>query len=212
MRTFLFKIPENNYEIDKYINSTDLKYLKPFVGKIRMRKMYGIILQKFVIKLNYNIPYKEILIKRNAYNKPYYNNKLFYNLSYSENYIIIAYSQIKPIGIDIQNETEKIANVLMKYGNKPRILKNSIGENIKIWTKIESYLKMIGYGLSKLDNIKILSNNNIIDKSTGKKFVQRDITKYLPEQIWGTITTTYDNDNIVFYNINIDTVLDELNN
>ena len=86
MRTFLFKIPENNYEIDKYINSTDLKYLKPFVGKIRMRKMYGIILQKFVIKLNYNIPYKEILIKRNAYNKPYYNNKLFYNLSYSENY------------------------------------------------------------------------------------------------------------------------------
>ena len=100
----------------------------------------------------------------------------------------------------------------MKYGNKPRILKNSIGENIKIWTKIESYLKMIGYGLSKLDNIKILSNNNIIDKSTGKKFVQRDITKYLPEQIWGTITTTYDNDNIVFYNINIDTVLDELNN
>ena len=156
--------------------------------------------------------YKEILIKRNAYNKPYYNNKLFYNLSYSENYIIIAYSQIKPIGIDIQNETEKIANVLMKYGNKPRILKNSIGENIKIWTKIESYLKMIGYGLSKLDNIKILSNNNIIDKSTGKKFVQRDITKYLPEQIWGTITTTYDNDNIVFYNINIDTVLDELNN
>lgn len=212
MRTFLFKIPENNYEIDKYINSTDLKYLKPFVGKIRMRKMYGIILQKFVIKLNYNIPYKEILIKRNAYNKPYYNNKLFYNLSYSENYIIIAYSQIKPIGIDIQNETEKIANVLMKYGNKPRILKNSIGENIKIWTKIESYLKMIGYGLSKLDNIKILSNNNIIDKSTGTKFVQRDITKYLPEQIWGTITTTYDNDNIVFYNINIDTVLDELNN
>jgi phosphopantetheinyl transferase len=212
MRTFLFKIPENNYEIDKYINSTDLKYLKPFVGKIRMRKMYGIILQKFVIKLNYNIPYKEILIKRNAYNKPYYNNKLFYNLSYSENYIIIAYSQIKPIGIDIQNETEKIANILMKYGNKPRILKNSIGENIKIWTKIESYLKMIGYGLSKLDNIKILSNNNIIDKSTGKKFVQRDITKYLPEQIWGTITTTYDNDNIVFYNINIDTVLDELNN
>ena len=212
MRTFLFKIPENNYEIDKHINSTDLKYLKPFVGKIRMRKMYGIILQKFVIKLNYNIPYKEILIKRNAYNKPYYNNKLFYNLSYSENYIIIAYSQIKPIGIDIQNEPEKIANVLMKYGNKPRILKNSIGENIKIWTKIESYLKMIGYGLSKLDNIKILSNNNIIDKSTGKKFVQRDITKYLPEQIWGTITTTYDNDNIVFYNINIDTVLDELNN
>ena len=212
MRTFLFKIPENNYEIDKYINSTDLKYLKPFVGKIRMRKMYGIILQKFVIKLNYNIPYKEILIKRNAYNKPYYNNKLFYNLSYSENYIIIAYSHIKPIGIDIQNETEKIANVLMKYGNKPRILKNSIGENIKIWTKIESYLKMIGYGLSKLDNIKILSNNNIIDKSTGKKFVQIDITKYLPEQIWGTITTTYDNDNIVFYNINIDTVLDELNN
>jgi len=212
MRIFLFKIPENKYEIDKYLNATDLKYLRSFKGNIRTRKMYGILIQKFIIQLNYNIPYKDILIKRNAYNKPYYNNKFFYNLSYSENYIIIAYSHIKQIGIDIQNETEKVEKVLMKYGNKTSILKNSIGENIKIWTKIESYLKMVGYGLLKLDNIKILSNNNIIDKSTGKNFIQRDITNFLPEQIYGTLTTYHNEENLNFYNINIETVLDNLNN
>lgn len=211
MRIFLFKIPENNYDIDKYINATDLKYLKLFKGNNRTRKTYGIILQKFIIKLRYNIRYKDILIKKNAYNKPYYNNKFFYNLSYSGNYIIIAYSHIKQIGIDIQNETEKVEKVLIKYGNKLQIFKNSIGENTKIWTKIESYLKMIGYGLSKLDNIKILSNNNIIDKSTGKSFVQRDITSFLPEQIYGTLTTYNNEENINFYNINIDTILDTLN-
>ena len=129
----------------------------------------------------------------------------------SDKYIIIAYSYIKQIGIDIQNETEKVEKVLMKYGNKASIFKNSIGENIKIWTKIESYLKMIGYGLLKLDNIKILSNNNIIDKSNGKNFIQTDITHFLPEKIYGTITTYHKEENINFYNIIIETILDILN-
>jgi len=211
MRIFLFKIPENKYDVDKYLNSTDMKYLKAFKGNIRTRKIYGIILQKFIIKLNYNISCKDILIKRDANDKPYYNKEIFYNLSYSDKYIIIAYSYIKQIGIDIQNETEKVEKVLMKYGNKASIFKNSIGENIKIWTKIESYLKMIGYGLLKLDNIKILSNNNIIDKSNGKNFIQTDITHFLPEKIYGTITTYHKEENINFYNIIIETILDILN-
>jgi len=210
MRIFLLKIPKNEYQLDKYINHAELTYLKSFCGNNRRRKIYGIILQKFIIKLHYNIAYDDIFIKKNTFNKPYYNNRLFYNVSYSKNYIIIAYSHNTQIGIDIQNENEKVENVLLKYGNKSQILKNSIEENITIWTKIESYLKMIGCGLTKLDNIKILSNNNIIDKSTGKSFVQKDISNLLPERIHGTVTTDRE-EIITFENINMDTILDNLN-
>ena len=210
MRIFLLKIPKNEYQLDKYINHAELTYLKSFCGNNSRRKIYGIILQKFIIKLHYNVAYDDIFIKKNTFNKPYYNNRLFYNVSYSKNYIIIAYSHNTQIGIDIQNENEKVENVLLKYGNKSQILKNSIEENITIWTKIESYLKMIGCGLTKLDNIKILSNNNIIDKSTGKSFVQKDISNLLPERIHGTVTTDRE-EIITFENINMDTILDNLN-
>ena len=207
MRIFLFKIPEEEYNIDKYMNNVDLNYLKHFNGEIRKKKLYGILLQKFIIKLNYNIPYNEIFIKKSEYNKPYYNTNFHYNLSYSKDYIIIAYSYNSEIGIDIQYETKNIENILIKYGKRNDIIKNNIEENIKIWTKIESYLKMSGYGLKNLNNIRILSNNNIIDKTIKKIFIQKDISNYLPNNTYGTITTRFCIEKIYFYNINVKNLL-----
>lgn len=207
MRIFLFKIPEKEYNFDEYMNNSDLNYLKHFNGAIRKKKIYGILLQKFVIKLNYNIPYNEIFIKKNEYDKPYYNKNFHYNLSYSKDYIIIAYSHNSEIGIDIQYESKNIENILIKYGNRNDIMKNNTEDNVKIWTKIESYLKMIGYGLIKLNNIRILSNNNIIDKTIKKNFIQKDISNYLPNDTYGTITTRSCIEKIYFYNINVKNLL-----
>lgn len=207
MRIFLFKIPEKEYNFDEYMNNSDLNYLKHFNGAIRKKKIYGILLQKFVIKLNYNIPYNEIFIKKNEYDKPYYNKNFHYNLSYSKDYIIIAYSHSSEIGIDIQYESKNIENILIKYGNRNDIMKNNTEDNVKIWTKIESYLKMIGYGLIKLNNIRILSNNNIIDKTIKKNFIQKDISNYLPNNTYGTITTRSCIEKIFFYNINVKNLL-----
>lgn len=207
MRIFLFKIPEKEYNFDEYMNNSDLNYLKHFDGAIRKKKLYGILLQKFVIKLNYNIPYNEIFIKKNEYDKPYYNKNFHYNLSYSKDYIIIAYSHSSEIGIDIQYESKNIENILIKYGNRNDIIKNNTEDNVKIWTKIESYLKMIGYGLIKLNNIRILSNNNIIDKTIKKNFIQKDISNYLPNNTYGTITTRCCIEKIFFYNINVKNLL-----
>ncbi len=207
MRIFLFKIPEKEYNFDEYMNNSDLNYLKHFNGAIRKKKIYGILLQKFVIKLNYNIPYNEIFIKKNEYDKPYYDKNFHYNLSYSKDYIIIAYSHNSEIGIDIQYESKNIENILIKYGNRNDIMKNNTEDNVKIWTKIESYLKMIGYGLIKLNNIRILSNNNIIDKTIKKNFIQKDISNYLPNDTYGTITTRSCIEKIYFYNINVKNLL-----
>ena len=208
MNLILFKIPEKNYNIDKYMLPIELNSLKDYTTKIKQKKMYGILLQKYIIKKNYNIPYNKILIKRRKYNKPYHNNILNYNLSYSKDYIIITYLYNKSIGIDIQYEDSNIKNVLTKYGNKVQILKNSIEDNTKIWTKIESYLKMIEYGLSKIDNIQIV-DNNIIDETNNKKFVQIDISNFLPDKIHGTITT-YHKEKIFFNNINIEQIINVL--
>lgn len=208
MNLILFEIPEKNYNIDKYMLPIELNSLKDYTTKIKQKKMYGILLQKYIIKKNYNIPYNKILIKRRKYNKPYHNNILNYNLSYSRDYIIITYLYNKSVGIDIQYEDSNIKNVLTKYGNKAQILKNSIEGNTKIWTKIESYLKFIEYGLSKIDNIQIL-DNNIIDKTNNKKFVQIDISNFLPDKIHGTITT-YHKEKIFFNNINIEQIINVL--
>lgn len=208
MKVYLFKIPEKNYNISKYLLINDLDYVKDYITEIKEKKMYGILFQKYIIKKNYNIPYNEILIKRREYNKPYYNNIINYNLSYSKDYIIITYLYNNPVGIDIQYEDSNIKNVLTKYGNKSQILKNSIEDNTKIWTKIESYLKMIEYGLSKLDNIQIL-NNNILDKTNNKKLIQIDISNFLPDKIHGTITT-YHKEKIFFNNINIEQIINVL--
>ena len=208
MKVYLFKIPEKKYNISKYLLINDLDYVKDYITEIKEKKMYGILLQKYIIKKNYNIPYNKILIKRREYNKPYYNNIFNYNLSYSKDYIIITYLYNKSVGIDIQYEDSNIKNVLTTYGNKSQILKNSIEDNTKIWTKIESYLKLIEYGLSKLDNIQIL-NNNIIDKTDNKKFVQIDISNFLPDKIHGTITT-YHKEKIFFNNINIEQIINVL--
>ncbi len=86
-------------------------------------------------------------------------------------------------------------------------MKNNTEDNVKIWTKIESYLKMIGYGLIKLNNIRILSNNNIIDKTIKKNFIQKDISNYLPNDTYGTITTRSCIEKIYFYNINVKNLL-----
>ena len=208
MKVYLFKIPEKKYNINKYLLINDLDYVKDYITEIKEKKMYGILLQKYIIKKNYNIPYNKILIKRRKYNKPYYNNIFNYNLSYSKDYIIITYLYNKPVGIDIQYEDSNVKDVLTKYGNKTQILKNSIEGNTKIWTKIESYLKFIEYGLSKIDNIQIL-DNNIIDKTNNKKFVQIDISNFLPDKIHGTITT-YHKEKFFFNNIDIEQIINVL--
>ena len=84
-------------------------------------------------------------------------------------------------------------------------------KNIKIWTKIESYLKFLGVGLFKINDIKILNNNEIIDINNKNIFYQYDISDHLPDMIYGTLTTNK-KINYTFYNINLNILLNILKN
>lgn len=212
MDIYLFEIPAIEIDTNKYLNKEELDIINNYHNKkTREKKKYGILLQKFVIKMKYNIPTENIKIKRTEYNKPYFNHYYQYNMSYSDKYIIIACAYNIKVGIDIQKEDIKVANVLTKYGNKGQIFNNNIEENTRLWTRIESYLKLIGYGLTKIGNIYILKNNNIIDKSSNKQFFHVDISDYLPDKIHGTICTTQKVKNININTINSKLILERLN-
>jgi phosphopantetheinyl transferase len=208
MRIFIFKIPDYLINFDNYLNNEDLKFLNNYPKNIFHRKIYGLLLQKFIIKLNYELATNKIIFKRDEYNKPYFNNEINYNLSYSKDYIIITYSKYQ-IGIDIEDKKD-IKNILKKYGGY-NILSNSISTNIRIWTKIESYLKFLGVGLFKINDIKILNNNEIIDINNKNIFYQYDISDHLPDMIYGTLTTNK-KINYTFYNINLNILLNILKN
>ena len=208
MRIFLFKIPDYLINFDNYLNNEDLKFLNNYPKNIINRKIYGLLLQKFIIKLYYELATNKIILKRDEYNKPYFNNEINYNLSYSKDYIIITYSKYQ-IGIDIEDKKD-IKNILKKYGGC-NILTNSVSTNIKIWTKIESYLKFLGVGLFKINDIKILNNNEIININNKNRFYQYDISDHLPDMIYGTLTTNR-KIKYTFYNINLNILTNILKN
>ncbi len=105
----------------------------------------------------------------NEYGKPYFkNNPIFFNVSHSGDYTVLLVSD-KECGIDIQKLTFK-KNVINKVCTE--IEKNNIKNAFdftKIWVKKESYVKMIGQGISyglknvdtnKIKNIKVKKYKN----------------------------------------------------
>ena len=186
MNVVFFKLPEEFYIEYNYLNEQDIDNLDKYENKTKTKKYFGILLQKYIIKLNYNIPIDHIKIEREFNGKPYFKN-LDYNLSYCKNYVIIAYSD-QELGIDIEDVKDGIEKIIEKYGDKHLIYKNNNIQNTIIWTNIESYLKLIGTGLSKIDDIKINKYNEICDESLKKKIFNYDISYFLPKNIVGTIT------------------------
>ena len=152
MRIFIFKIKNDLINLKNFINEKELK--------LNSKKLYGLLLKKFIVKLYSKIDTKEIYFNKNKYDKPYFNDKIFFNISYSKDYVVAGIYN-NEIGLDIEDLNININKILYKYGNKNNIDKNSYTENTKIWTKIESLLKFKGIGLRGIDKIKITDNNMI---------------------------------------------------
>lgn len=182
MKIYLFK----NEEIENayaYLNQDDLNYLRKFHYRIKTKKINSILLQKYVIMLNFNLKPMDIIIRR-KYGKPYFREGFFYSVSYSNDYIIIVTSN-NNIGIDIEYINHKLNNVLYNIFFDETFKNSSSENNTLLWTKIESYLKLIGCGLKGL-NILNYYKNNIYHN--GKKIVFQDISYLLPKYYYGCIS------------------------
>lgn len=105
---------------------------------------------------NYSIDYNE-------YGKPFLKEfpNIHFSISHTKNICICVISN-KEVGVDIQS-VKYYPNVLKYFTNSELSIVNK-SENKKvdftrIWTKKESYLKMIGqgisYGLKNVDTVKL---------------------------------------------------------
>ena len=155
------------YFINKFCNYYDLSYInKFFYNKDKDIHLCSIILQKFICGKFFNLKYKNMIIKRNKYGKPFILNcNLNYNISHDENIIIGIFNLKFKIGIDILsfNKINKINNL--------NIFKENECENKFItFCILEAYFKALGYGLTNLKNRKIIIDykNKIIKNSKYK--------------------------------------------
>ncbi|MBR4230958.1 MAG: 4'-phosphopantetheinyl transferase superfamily protein [Bacilli bacterium] len=131
----------------------------------------------YKLYISRNIPTCDLLRKHNLnneiiynkYGKPYFkDNPIFFNVSHSDKYAVLAVSD-KEIGVDIQKITYK-AKIINKIcnENEKKLIKNA-NDFTKIWVKKESFVKMVGQGLSyglinadtqTINNIKIKKYKN----------------------------------------------------
>ena len=152
----------NNYteeEVNNFLNKI-YTYKKEKIKKIvsnnaKKRSIVSEILLKKLL-LEYNINYSLLNFSINNNGKPYIkDNRLFFNISHSNDYVAVAISNYE-IGIDIIDKNNKDINY-------------NIIKNIEELCKKEAYTKMLGENLLNTINKDI--NYNLMDKSNNDYYL-----------------------------------------
>lgn len=139
-----------------YISAERQKKILRFkFDKDKIISLFTELLIKKSINQEFGVSYNDITFSYNEYGKPYLKDKdnYYFSVSHSKNCIVFI-SDCNPIGIDIEKITTKNPLVARRFFtiNENILIDNSNNPNIAffdIWTKKESYIKMIGLGLSK---------------------------------------------------------------
>ena len=106
-------------------------------------------------------------IHKGQYGKPYYDDKFYFNISHSKNYIIVATDEDE-VGIDIEEPRYVNPNLAKRILTKnERIIDGDILNN---WVLKEAYVKYLGVGLyldfRNIDTGTILKSENVANLST----------------------------------------------
>ena len=121
-----------------------------------------------------HFPNREILYKEGG--KPYLKDGPYFNISHSNEYIVIAISDNHKVGVDIEKIDEKripaIKHVLKGEGNT-----DDVDALFQMWSAKESLIKCISTGISDIYNVKALPLNGV---------------KQFKEKKYYTYTTIYD--------------------
>ena len=156
-------IPFASLEVQKKINNF-------LIYEDKLRSLVGNILLKYLICKNYRYKNNELLFSKTIYGKPYLlnNRYIFFNISHSGKWVICSIHQF-PLGIDIELikpidfSIAKRYFSLDEYSDLERI--NKVSDKISyfysLWTMKESYLKLLGTGLTTpLNSFTIKCNKN----------------------------------------------------
>ena len=106
-------------------------------------------------------------IHKGQYGKPYYDDKFYFNISHSKNYVVVAVDEDE-VGIDIE-ESRYVSPSLTKriLTKNERIMDGDVLNN---WVLKEAYVKYLGVGLyldfRNIDTGTILKSENVANLST----------------------------------------------
>ena len=168
-----FALPEKTFIslLDKIRKPKQEKIKRYKFREDALRSLFGELLFKYALKKSYNINYDKEIIIEDEYGKPHLNNRdIYFNISHSGDWTAVV-CFTSSAGIDI----EKIENP--PYEIMPKNFTQTECEQIEnddemiktiqfytMWTLKESYIKMLGQGLSiALDSfsISMKDKNNI---------------------------------------------------
>lgn len=175
-------------DLKGFITANERKKINSYMRYTDKRRcLIEIVLLKLLIYKYCKIPIKNIIIKKTEYGKPYLENnpKFKFNISHSNEMIIMGINIQNEIGVDI----EYLKNVNLE--NYKKILKeneikelnkreNKLNSFYELWTIKESFFKEEGKGISMIDDeYEInLKKSNIIYKDKTLLFTNLDYFNY----------------------------------
>lgn len=141
-----------------FLNSTELNRAERFYKEIDKNRflMYRAIL-KFILAAHTKLDVKNIFLNYDFNKKPYLASQpwLYFNISHSEDYAVIAISR-KKVGIDIEYMSEdfKFTNLLPDIFEDNEILtiQNTVNKKHAFytsWTRKEAFVKALGKGIDE---------------------------------------------------------------
>jgi 4'-phosphopantetheinyl transferase len=153
-----------------------------------MRGLQGELLLKHALENIYGVNYGEGIIREDEFGKPgLTNKKLFFNISHSGNWAVLACNS-SGVGVDVEHVVNPPYEIMNGNFNACEAEQIESGdENIKavnffrMWTLKESYVKMLGSGLStpllsfcimgsKSGNIRVADDNRNTENVTFRIF------------------------------------------
>jgi 4'-phosphopantetheinyl transferase len=136
---------EKKQRIEKFKNIEDAE-----------SSLLGELLNRYMIQIEYNVPFKEIYFKYNPYGKPYWPERTdcFFNISHSGDWVVGVIGN-KALGIDIEkikpidiNVAKHVFSDIELAGLMRLSELDAINYFYEIWTYKESYIKALGKGFS----------------------------------------------------------------
>lgn len=130
--------------------------LRHKTNKGAQRTLFGELISRKIIQNKTSIPTQEIHFNKTIKGKPFlHNSPIHFNVSHSGNWVVLAVADID-IGIDVEVLRDVNYRVATRFFSKDENLlleqlqgKDKTNLFFDFWTLKESYLKLLGTGLTK---------------------------------------------------------------
>lgn len=159
------------------LHDEEISSVKKFrVYEDRMRSLTGKIVSKILLAHYTGIPQSQIKMSIGYFGKPYFSSAncskhIDYNISHSKEFVLLAFTNYKSIGADVEavkeiDNNSTIARHCFTHEENLNILHGNHKSFFRYWTAKESYVKALGVGLNKDMHSFSIQGNRV--KENGK--------------------------------------------